>query len=88
MADVFIHMSTVLICVLRHVVCLAGRSAVLCDKNIKHFMQSFLKDLFKPAMLLGTIDLFHGKPLSVNLILGGGHKVSAEQNLLASLSFN
>ena len=37
-------------------------------------------------MLIGTTDFYHCIPLSLTLILPGGHKVSAKQNLLASFS--
>ena len=37
-----------------------------------------------PAMLIGTIYLYHFVPLSLSLTLPGGHKVSLKQNLLAS----
>ena len=38
-----------------------------------------------PARLIGTIDFYHFIPLSLTLTLPGGHKVSAKQNLLASM---
>ena len=35
-------------------------------------------------MLLGTIDFYHFVPLSMTLTFAEGHKVSANQNLMAS----
>ena len=39
-------------------------------------------------MLIGTVDFFYFIPLSLTLILPGGHEVSPKQNLLASFSHN
>ena len=38
------------------------------------------------AMHIGTIDFYHFIPLSLTLTLPEGHKVSVEQNFLASNS--
>ena len=49
-------------------------------------MQTVQPNLFIPAMLIGTIDFYHSKHLSVTLILARGHKVSTKQNILTSFS--
>ena len=60
-----------------------GRFACLTlDITCKLFNQFF----FIAAMLIGTIDFYHFVPLSLILILPGGHKVNAKQNLLSSFS--
>ena len=62
--------------------------AILHDKklNIGHNMQTFQPNYFIPAMLIGTIDFHHLKPLSLTLTLPMSDKVSAKQNLLAWFS--
>ena len=40
----------------------------------------FIQFRFMPAMLIGTIDVYHFIPLSLTLTLPGGQKVNAKQN--------
>ena len=65
-----------------------GRPAVLHGKNfyVGHYMQLFNFTFFIPAMLTGTIDFHHLIPLPPTLTLPEGHKVSANQNVMASFS--
>ena len=49
-------------------------------------MQSFESNSFTPAMLIDTTDLYHLIPAPVAWILLEIHKVSRQQNLLASVS--
>ena len=51
-----------------------------------YYAQAFQLNYFMPAVLMGTIDLYHLTPLSLTLTLAGDHKVSAKQNMLASFS--
>ena len=64
----------------------AVRPSVLHGKNLSfgHYKQALEPILFIPAMLVGTIYFYHFLPLLLTLILAGGHKVSAEQNLFKS----
>ena len=68
--------------------CPPGQPAVLHGKNfnVGYCKQTFRPNTFILAMLIGTIEFCHFIPLSVTLTLAGGHKVSTEQNLLASFS--
>ena len=61
--------------------CLDMAKDLTLDISQKLFNQTFI-----PAMLVGTIDLYHFVLLSLSLTLSGGHKVSVKQNLLASFS--
>ena len=63
---------------------LAGHPYILCCKNfsnVGHHIKCFI-----PAVLLSIMDFYHFIPLSLTLSLPGNHKVSAKQNLLASVS--
>ena len=68
--------------------CSASWSPVLRGKqlNVRHYTQTVQPNSFLPSMLIGMIDFYHFIPLSLILTLPGDHKVSAKQNLLASLS--
>ena len=46
----------------------------------------FQPNVFIPAVLIGTIELFHFISLSMTLTLAGGHKVNRMQNLWTSFS--
>ena len=50
---------------------LAGQLSCTCGKNYNagHYMQTFLPDFFVSAMLRGTIDFYHLRPLSTTLII-------------------
>ena len=63
-------------------VCLAGQLSCLARQklNVEHFSQNFLLNYFIPAMVTGTIDLYHVIPLSVALVLTEVHKISRRQN--------
>ena len=50
--------------------------------NVRHYTQTVHPIVFIPAMLIGTIDFYHFRSLSLTLTLSGGHKVSTMQNLL------
>ena len=72
---------------------LSGRPAGGClsilrgqNLNIRRYAQTFQQFFFVSAMLKGIRDLYHFIPLSLTLTLPEGHKVSAEQSLLASFS--
>ena len=56
------------------------------NDNVGHYTQTFQPNYSIPAMHIGTISLYHCIPLPVTLTSVGGHIVSTEQNLLASLS--
>ena len=66
----------------------AGQPTFLHGKTFDggHYMQTVQQIFFIPAMLIGTISLYHFIPLSLTLALPGGHKVSTKHNLLASFS--
>ena len=49
--------------------------------------QTFQTNVFMPVLRTSTADCFHSVPLSVTLVLVGGHKISTEHNLLASFSY-
>ena len=57
-----------------------------CMAKIGHHTQTFQPNFFIPAQLLGTIDFYHVILLSLTMIVPGGHKVSVNQNVLASFS--
>ena len=63
-------------------VCPAGWLAVLSGKdfNVGHYF------CLIPAVLVGNINLYHLYYFFLSLTLPGGHKVSAKQNLMGSLS--
>ena len=70
--------------------CSSGRSdgrpscvAINLTLGITH--KQFNQFIFLPAMLIRTIAFYHYVPLSLTLTLPGGHKVSAKQNVLASV---
>ena len=65
---------------------LAGRPALLHGKTLDIECKLLSHILFIPAKLIGTIDFYIFIPLSLTLTLPGGHKISAKQNLLASVS--
>ena len=56
----------------------------MCGKNfnVEHCTQPFPPNLFVPAMVVGTIDLYHFIPVSRTLTLPGGNKVSIKQTWL------
>ena len=62
--------------------------AVLHEENfnVGQYALIFQPSFFIPAMLKGTIDIYHFILLSVTMTLIGGQKVSRKQNLLASFS--
>ena len=64
--------------------CSSGRPS--CISKTLGYTQTVQPVLFIPAMLIGSIDFYHFIPLSLTLTLGGGHKISTKQNLLASFS--
>ena len=69
----------------------SSRSSVCLPCVAKNFStgpytQTLQPVFFIPAMLAGTIDLYHFILLSLTLTLAGGHKISIKQNLLASFS--
>ena len=59
--------------------------AILCGKNFNngHNLQTTSPNSFIPAMLIGTIDVYHFVSLLVVLTFAEGHKVSRKQDLLA-----
>ena len=65
---------------------LAVRMSVLCGKdfNMDLSMQTCQSNSLMPAMLIGTIDLYHFMPLSVTFALAEGHRKAKnrKQNLL------
>ena len=58
--------------------------AILHGKNLNigHHTQSFQLFFFIPVVLISTIDFDHFIPLSLTMILPGGHEVNAQQNPL------
>ena len=58
-----------------------GQLVVLVWQNfqVRYYKQTFQSISFVPTMLVGTIDFHHFIPLSLTLIVPGGHKVSAQQ---------
>ena len=52
--------------------------------NIWHYTKTFQINVFRPAMLISTIDFYRVIPLSMTLTLTGDHKVGTKRNLLAS----
>ena len=58
----------------------AGRPVILRGR------QTSKPILFIPAILIGAIDFYHFIWPSLTLTLPGGHKISTEENLLASFS--
>ena len=68
--------------------CLSIRPAALHRKKINfgHYKQILQPNLFIPAMLKGTVDLYHFILRTGTSTLPGGHEVSVKQNLLASVS--
>ena len=69
--------------------CPTGRLSVLCGKhtNIGHCAQTLQPNVFMPALCIATTDCFHSVPLSLTLILAGGHKVNTKRTPLASFSY-
>ena len=59
--------------------------AVLHGKNfnVGHYTQIFQRNIFIPAMPIGTVEFYHFIPLSLILTLTGDLKVNAKQKLLA-----
>ena len=92
----FIHMNSLLIAVISLVhlasqptgPCISVRQSILCGKNfdIGHYTQSFKPNSFTSAMHVGPIGHCHFVPLSVNIALVRGHKISRMQNLLILFS--
>ena len=68
--------------------CVDGRPDVLREKNCNdgHYTQTVQPNLLIPVVFIGNVDFYHFVLLSLTLILPGGHKVSAKQNMLASFS--
>ena len=65
--------------------CLSSKPAILHSKNFRdeHYVQTVLPILFIPAMLIGTIDFYNFRSLSVTLTSLGGHKISTKEKLLS-----
>ena len=65
----------------------SGRSYVLRGNHFKvgHCAHTYQPTVFIPALLMGTIDIYHFILLSVTLPLARGHMFSVKQNLLGSL---
>ena len=63
-----------------------GLSCMAKTFNIGHYRQTVQPNFVIPAILVGTIDFYHGIPLLLTLTLPGGHKDSAKQDILASFS--
>ena len=53
-------------------------TAILRGKNLKvgHDRQTIQPDVFKPAVLISTIDFYHFILSSLTFTLPGGHKVA------------
>ena len=64
----------------------AGQPAVMLSKNsnVKQYTQTVSTNVFTTALFIGTIDIYHFILLLLTLTLPGGHKVSTNQNILAS----
>ena len=60
--------------------------SILCGNNLNvgHYLKTFQPHFFTLALVIGTVNFYHFIPLSMTLTLVGGHKISAEQNLLVS----
>ena len=69
-----------IICLSVHLV--SQQPAHLCGRNLSvgHYVQTLQLNLFISAMLLGTVDFSHFIPLSLILILAGGHEVRGKQD--------
>ena len=64
----------------------AGWPSIFHSKNfnVGHNRQTVQPNVYRPAMLICTIDFYYSIPLSLSLTRG--HKVSAKQNIVASFS--
>ena len=73
-----------LIYVISHV-CLAGKPAVLCVRNLKcsKLHANFPPNVLLPDMHIGNIDFYHHILLLVPVTLAEGHKASTKQNPFA-----
>ena len=65
-----------------------SRQSILRDKIfiVGYCTQTVQPIIFIPTMLTGATVIYHFIAFSLALILPGGHKVSAKQNVLALIS--